>query len=105
MSEHTKGKLHRHALAIDIRKANGDHTLLANMSESSTAYLPVYEVQAANAEHLVKCWNSHDNLLATCKMGILFLNSLPSTNIKCISQNRLAYRNVLEQAIAEAEND
>ena len=70
MAEHTKGKLHRHGLTIDIKKADGDHTILATMNESSTAYLPVYEQQAANAAELVRRWNAFEGLLAACETAL-----------------------------------
>ena len=60
--EHTKGKLHRHGLVIDIRKNDGDHTILAWLNETATAYLPVYETQAANARRLVACWNACEGI-------------------------------------------
>ncbi len=62
---HSKGKLHRHDLSIHIERKIDDtmseHTCIANMNDSS------YLDNEANAEHFLKCWNSHDALLAACE--------------------------------------
>ncbi len=66
MSEHTKGKLHNHGLIIhiadkyDMARNDGKHNLFARMDEVGTAYQSSFDLQEANAERLVKCWNSYD---------------------------------------------
>lgn len=58
--EHTEGKL-KQGVSNTLIYAND--VRIADCLVGSI----VHEECEANAEHLVKCWNSHDDLLAACK--------------------------------------
>lgn len=80
MSKYTKGKLHRHGLEIHIERSESgkivEHTCIANMND--TMNLPI----VSNANHLLKCWNSHDALLAALSPFVsfkLFLDAIRET--------------------------
>jgi len=70
--EHTKGKLkvvpnyrgEKILLKADFHdKAIGESKSVASITNDIHGELKLRE---ANAEHLAKCWNSHDTLLAVC---------------------------------------
>jgi len=56
------------------------------------------EIQKANAQRIVHCWNNHDELLEACKKALVFLKAvmIGSFFLKEIII-------ILEQAIAKAE--
>ena len=74
--EHTKGKLslnnyhYPHAFLV-IRKGSEDNDAFPRPRKICDVTLEgkTEEEYEANAKHLVRCWNSHDNLLAACEQG------------------------------------
>ncbi len=101
MSE-TKGKLHRHDLSIHIeREIDGvtkEHICIANMNDMK------HVDNEANAERFLKCWNSHDDLLAACKAAQYVYDFTICRTPTGKDRERLTEKNILRlQAVAEAE--
>lgn len=91
MSEHTKGEL----VVLDDK-----YTITTK--ERNKLYVaqthPADPEHIANAEHLVKCWNSHDDLLKACEN--LVRGQLQHPTFKGYLSHAVW---VAEQAIAKAE--
>jgi len=90
--KHTKGKLEAR-LSFDKKKwlvciGQGAGSLIADCHKSKEAKV--------NAERLVKCWNSHDALLAACEAALEFIGRSNKTDW----ENEITP--ILEQAIAAA---
>ena len=76
MCEHTKGELslnnyhYPHAYLV-IRKGSEDNDAFPRPRKICDVTLDgkTEEEYEANAKRLVRCWNSHDKLLAACKLA------------------------------------
>ncbi len=95
LMEHTKGKMEEVPDFVGLLQINGQ--TICCVSPVSCQSVEDLEKRKANAKHLVKCWNSHDDLLAACEMIIRVLDGDPITelNEKPIT--------VIKRAIAAAQ--
>lgn len=70
MSEHTKGELEYRiftANSIEIISKEDESVVIAYVDSEED---DLGGEHFANAKHLVKCWNCHDELAAACKKAI-----------------------------------
>lgn len=79
--KHIKGELRILPLEPNIICSSGKDTVIA-VTPTRTTNAPPFdkavpyastEQAQANAEHLVKCWNCHDQLLDACKAAQIML--------------------------------
>ena len=96
--EHTKGKLYlRHDSGLTTLHPENDiagFVVIAEIDPNKRNDV----LAEANANHLVKCWNSHDKLLEACKNLVRGQMQHPSLGSFL---NHATW--VAEQAIAESE--
>lgn len=72
MSEHTKGELHRHDSDIHIQRTAPDGSVVEHSCIAiANDVLPNF---AANAEEIVRRWNSQPDLLKACEKSDNLLN-------------------------------
>jgi hypothetical protein len=108
---YTKGKLYTSPDEFGRAKGIGIH---ADNGDEGTPLIVAFcwtdgceEVQKANANRLVQCWNSHDDLLEACKEASKAIQSLyAGAEVSAGSDSDNALRYCLSQiqaAIAKAE--
>lgn len=98
--EHTKGKLVRHDFWLDLI---GNQKPPISIAAVCTNTVEISNKEAiANAEHLVKCWNSHDKLLAACE-GLMKEADNGSARFDDPPPDSIFI--MAEQAIAEAKGE
>lgn len=99
--EHTKGKLIRKDFWLDL-----DENRNPPISIGAVCRVEISEKEAiANAEHIVTCWNSHDDLLAACELGLKIAQMINHPDEHHIQAAIAKAKETPDQALAQKEKD
>ncbi len=100
--ERTKGELEiTEGVKIYIVPVEADEIICEIPYDYAKDFNKTEQELLANAKRLVKCWNSHDDLLAACKLAETVIAWFGK--IKNIPDQLKADMEQIEQAIAKAE--
>ncbi len=96
MSEYTKGKLIAEPKISDLEKLNPRFSI--GIEGGKILFHSTLENALANTHKLLRCWNSHNDLLAACQKSLIFCKGL-------VGKHPVAkiLKKELEAAIAKAK--
>ncbi len=88
---------------IGIQKLVSRETNIVIATTQHERGFMLIEIQKANAKHLAKCWNCHDDLLDACKKAQKYINFILPADIE---DRQIPYEVLvpLGQAINKAES-